>query len=106
MTVTTEDGVNFVDDGKCPICGAETHMGNVTYGITDGSRAGGFEMFEIVECPNCGDVTDAVFDGMAVRWEDLDHSHDDEVSGASLWQTVKDNPDVYGALPDDDGFED
>lgn len=43
----------------------------------------------VVFCANCGHVIREL----------------PEVSGASLWQTVKDNPDVYGTLPDDDGFE-
>jgi hypothetical protein len=72
MTII-QNGNNLDDDGKCPICGADTHIEHILSVI-------GQVMTDGIICPNCGDVTDAVFDGFMVGWDDLDHSHDEEVN--------------------------
>lgn len=33
---------------------------------------------DVPHCPSCGIVTDIMFDGIEVDWDDLDHSHDEQ----------------------------
>lgn len=58
--------IDFQEQDRCPICGDPI----VYMGESEHNR--------LVVCAYCGDVTSVFYDGIAIDWNDLDHSDEED----------------------------